>query len=297
MWGSPAGRKLPGVGQQRIAAHGDPTMVRQAPETGIFVVFPSHWLRHPDTIRTMNHSTGDEPPIRKLASDDDRGRIVEELSAALGRGQLDFTEFDERSTTAWACRYRDELTPLIADVHDQPESLLGLPQPDRPGPAAGAPVPFARSSPATQDGSATGGLTARKAVDLVRHRITGEKGGSGVSFAIMGGVTRTGSWLVPNSHTSIVVMGGNEIDLREARFESGEIRIYAFAVMGGIDIIVPEGVRVIDDGIGIMGGFDTTVEEGVTVRPGSLPADAPAVRIGGIALMGGVSAIIRPQDQ
>lgn len=245
----------------------------------------------------MNHSTGDGQPIRKLASDDDRGRIVEELSAALGRGQLDFAEFDERSTTAWACRYRDELVPLIADVHDQPESLLGLPQPGHPDPAPGTPVPFAQSSPLPQGEYPTGELTARKAVDLVRRRITGEKDGSSVSFAIMGGVSRSGNWLVPNSHTSIVVMGGNEIDLREARFESGDIRIYAFAVMGGIEIIIPEGVRVINDGIGIMGGFDTTVDKGVTVRPGSLPADAPAVRISGIALMGGIDVIIRPPDQ
>lgn len=243
----------------------------------------------------MDATSAHPEPPRKLASDDDRRRVTDELSSALGRGQLQFAEFEERSAQAWACRYRDELLPLVSDIHDDPEGLAGL-QPTRlPLPAApspDAPVAFATGGAADPRRP----LNARSAVDLVRRRITGEKNGSEISFSLMGGATRHGDWLVSASHTSITVMGGNDVDLREARFESGETRIYAFAVMGGIDVIVPEGVRVICDGIGVMGGFDASVDKRTLVRPAELPADAPVVRVSGLALMGGVSVITRPRQ-
>lgn len=223
-------------------------------------------------------------PVRKLSADADRRRVTDELSEALGRGQLEFAEFEERSARAWACRYRDELVSLVADVHDSPETVAGL-RPSTPD----SPVPFAgERSP--------GRFSPRQAVELVKGRITGQADGSALSVSMMGGASRSGDWLCPNNHTSITVMGGNAIDLREARFESGEIRIMAFAVMGGIEIIVPEGVRVICDGMGIMGGFDASVDKEASVRPADLPADAPVVRVGGIALMGGIGVVTKPRE-
>ena len=62
----------------------------------------------------------------------------------------------------------------------------------------------------------------------------------------------------------------------------------AVAIMGGIDIIVPDDVRVIDDGIGIMGGFGIEDHPSCTVPVAQLPADAPVIRVRGLALMGGV---------
>lgn len=240
----------------------------------------------------MNDATDHIEPPRKLAADDDRRRVTDELSAALGRGQLQFDEFEERSALAWSCRYRDELLPLVADIHDSPETLAGL-RPNVPAtPTPNQPMPFT-----TSGGDSTQvPVTARTAVDQVRSRITGQTDGSELSFSMMGGATRKGDWLVANTHTSITVMGGNAVDLREARFETGEIRIYAFAVMGGIEIIVPEGVRVVSDGIGIMGGFDSSVHKHATIRPSELPADAPVVRVSGLAVMGGVSVITKPRD-
>lgn len=242
----------------------------------------------------MSDTTGQQEPPRKLAADDDRRRVTDELSAAVGRGQLQFDEFEQRTAQAWASRYRDELIPLIADIHDSPDAVVGV--------AATPPQPMDTSRPVSFAGhevnpaSAAGPpANARAAVEQVRSRITGQKDGSELSFSMMGGASRKGDWLVASTHTSITVMGGNGVDLREARFESGEIRIYAFAVMGGIDIIVPEGVRVVSDGIGIMGGFDTSVHKHATVRPSELPADAPVVRVSGLAIMGGVTVVTKPR--
>lgn len=87
---------------------------------------------------------------------------------------------------------------------------------------------------------------------------------------------------------SLCVMGGNALDLREARLAASETTIYALAIMGGIDIIVPEDVRVVDDGVGIMGGFGIEDHPSCTVSVAQLPADAPVIRVRGLALMGGV---------
>lgn len=242
----------------------------------------------------MSDTTDQQEPARKLAADDDRRRVTDELSAALGRGQLQFDEFEQRTAQAWASRYRDELVPLIADIHDAPETVVGVQATPPQPPGTDRPVPFAGHAvnPAAPAGPPA---NARAAVDQVRSRITAGKDGSELTFSMMGGAERNGDWLVPATHTSITVMGGNDLDLREARFESDEIRIYAFAIMGGIDIIVPEGVRVVSDGIGIMGGFDTSVDKTAAIRPSELPADAPIVRVNGLALMGGVSVITKPR--
>lgn len=237
------------------------------------------------------------PSIRKLAADEDRRRVTDELSAAMGRGQLDFAEFDERSARAWSCRYRDELVPLVADVHDDPQTLAGMKPPRSASPTSYPPVPFDGHLPAGFASPADGGLSPRQAVDLVRSRITGETTGSALSVSMMGGATRNGDWLVPRIHTTITVMGGNDLDLREARFESGEIEIRAFALMGGIGITVPEGVRVICDGFALMGAFDASVHKKATIRPADLPPDAPVVRVTGFALMGGIDVVTKPRGK
>ncbi len=225
----------------------------------------------------MNGATGNGP-IRKLATDDNRGEIVNELSAAVARGQINLDEFEERSTHAWSARYVDELLQLVADITDNPGSLVGQG------------FPHARS---TANDSPT---HPSQAVARARGQITGQSDGSSLSLSIIGGAERSGNWVCPNTHTTIAVMGGNVVDLREARFESGEIRINAFTVMGGIEIVVPEGVRVICDGVGLMGGFGTSVDKKAVVQPASLPDNAPVVRINGLAIMGGVSVITRPRD-
>jgi hypothetical protein len=105
--------------------------------------------------------------------------------------------------------------------------------------------------------------------------------------AIFGGFERKGAWVVPPEFTCGVLCGGGELDLREARFSQHDVVIRAFAVMGGIEIVVPEDVEVEVSGIGLMGGFD----QGAT-GPG-VPG-APRVTVTGLAFWGGVSVTRRP---
>ena len=108
--------------------------------------------------------------------------------------------------------------------------------------------------------------------------------------AFMGGVVRRGHWLVPPRIRAIAVMGGVDIDLRDATLSQHVTEIFAVAVMGGVDIKVPPGVRLESDGIAIMGGFEDQA---------GFPAlghdDAPVVRVRGIALMGGVVTRMKPR--
>jgi len=103
-----------------------------------------------------------------------------------------------------------------------------------------------------------------------------------MGVAVMGGFGRKGTWTVPRAFTAVALMGGGEIDLREARFEGREIVIRCFAFMGGVQVIVPPDLETHVSGIGIMGGFD---------HRGSADGDptGPRVTVTGLAMFGGVS--------
>ncbi len=101
-------------------------------------------------------------------------------------------------------------------------------------------------------------------------------------LAVMGGASRRGSWVPPRKLQILAVMGGAELDFREARFGAEGIDINIFALMGGVEIIIPPGVRVEISGVALMGGFE---EHGST---SAADAYAPVLRVGGFALMGGV---------
>lgn len=110
-----------------------------------------------------------------------------------------------------------------------------------------------------------------------------------VILAVMGGAERKGTWVPPRHLHLLTVMGGAHLDFRDARFSAGVTEITCFVMMGGVEIVVPPGVHVDMNGLALMGGFG---HSGTASVP---PADAnaPVLRIGGIALMGGVDLQVR----
>jgi hypothetical protein len=103
----------------------------------------------------------------------------------------------------------------------------------------------------------------------------------------MGGSARKGRWRPAPDLVAIAFMGGVELDLRDALIEDEDIVITAVAVMGGIEIIVPEGIEVDVGGFAFMGGHE--------YRPGSEPIrpGTPMVRVRGYALMGGLEVRVK----
>lgn len=106
--------------------------------------------------------------------------------------------------------------------------------------------------------------------------------------AIMGGTVRRGTWTAPRQLHVLAVMGGAELDFREAQFGPGVTTVTVFATMGGVEIIVPPGLRVESDGFALMGGFEHSGGS-----PASPDPSAPLLRISGLAIMGGVDIQVR----
>jgi hypothetical protein len=99
--------------------------------------------------------------------------------------------------------------------------------------------------------------------------------------AVMGGEQRKGRWRPSRRTNAIAVMGGVDIDLREAELADGA-EILAIPVMGAVTVIVPEGVSVEMSGFALMGG-NSGPDDKVLPLPNS-----PVVRVRAFSLMGGV---------
>ncbi len=107
----------------------------------------------------------------------------------------------------------------------------------------------------------------------------------------MGDARRAGRWRVAARTNVVSVMGGCQLDLRTAEFSGEDITINAGALMGSVDIVVPEGIEVELSGIPIMGSKAIRVRD-VPPVPGS-----PRVRVRAVPVMGSVTVRSRPSNR
>jgi Domain of unknown function (DUF1707)/Cell wall-active antibiotics response 4TMS YvqF len=101
--------------------------------------------------------------------------------------------------------------------------------------------------------------------------------------AIMGGSHRRGRFRAVGSVNSVSVMGGDEIDLREAEIEGGELTLNMFALMGGATVYVPDSVELEVSGFSLMGG-NSELGSQRSPRPG-----APVIHLRTWNVMGGAT--------
>jgi hypothetical protein len=197
-------------------------------------------------------------PLEAVDLSESRDRVVQELSEHFAADHLEVAELERRLDRVFAVRTRAELDALLA-------GLPALPVEWEPSAeSAGEPLPACRVEP---------GLAVPRSQTIV---------------AIMGGAGRSGGWTPPRRLNVFVLMGGADVDFREARFGEPVTEITVFVLMGGLEIIVPPGVRVESNGLAIMGGFD--FEQTSDEPPGP---DAPLIKVNGFALMGGVGITVR----
>jgi class 3 adenylate cyclase len=181
-------------------------------------------------------------------SDAERERVVDGLKKACGEGRLTLDEFSERVGATYAARTEADLRSIVADL---------------PG-ADLHPVPTTTGSTAP----------ARRPTRW--------------TVGIMSGAKHRGRYRLHGKTNAVAFWGGCDLDLRYAEVEGPEVQINAVAVMGGIDIVVPEGIAVELSGFAIFGGRALRVKD-IPVLPGS-----PVVRVRAFALMGAVSVRSKP---
>ena len=184
--------------------------------------------------------------------------MVQDLADHFAHDRLTLPEYERRVELAYRAPSADALSDLTRDL---------------------APAPVARMAP---------GAAVRRDDATVAPLAPRVKN----YFALMSGVVRRGAWTVPARIRAFAWMGGIGLDLREATLTAPVTDIYVFALMGGVEIIVPPGVRLESDGFAIMGGFEDQLTE-----PASADPNVPLVRVHGMAIMGGVEArVAAPED-
>ena len=180
-------------------------------------------LHVPGESADLSMSNLPQPADRRhlRVSDADREQAAELLRQAAGDGRITFEELDDRLEAAYASRTYGDLSEVTAD--------LPAPGQPHPGPLATAP---GRSRRPDRRGTRAG-ISARSSAGGPGREVGGTPAASVVA-----------------------VLGGVQLDLREARFSQPEVTIDIFTLMGGVDITVGEDVEVDVSGFGIMGGFD-----------------------------------------
>ena len=187
-----------------------------------------------------------EPEESLRVSDAERDVTLKVLNEHAAVGRLTLDELEERAGQALVAKTRGDLAKLTSDL-----------------PAEGG-----EAQVAVQAGSVAG-AQARKPIRWM--------------VAVMGGSHRRGRFRTVGSINAVSVMGGDEIDLREAEMEGGELTLNLFALMGGSNVYVPDSIEVELGGFSFMGGNDVRGNQR-SPRPG-----APLIRIRGFNLMGGAT--------
>lgn len=194
-------------------------------------------------------------PLHPVPLEQTRERTIAELCRGFAEEHIDADQLQSRLDEAQRASTVDQLRALVAD----------LPAVPTPQPVAVAGTQLAHPSQVSPQQTIV---------------------------AVMAGACRKGAWTPSRQLNVIAVMGGAELDFREARMPPGITELNVFAWMGGVEVVVPPGVRVEMNGIALMGGFEEHMR---TVEPP--PPDAPVLRIGGFALMAGVEVSVRHQGE
>ena len=161
------------------------------------------------------------PEHRMRAGDAERDLALTALQRAYEAGRLDLDEMRERQEKALKAKFTDELPALVVDLPERAMLETGPQFEPALRPHAGVP----------ETAPADGGFTASIM--------------SGGDILVESGVREL---------TNLAFWGGNNYDLTEAMGPGRIVTLTLHAIMGGNNVYVPDGVRVIDRSVAIMAG-------------------------------------------
>lgn len=200
-------------------------------------------------------------------SDDERRDAQAKLSAAYANKMLSDENFNRRVERVWNTQDPDELSSLIGDLNQD-----------------------AYQWPLVQDSHRADEVVGRSYGPPISYQAGPGGDERGYSVGILSGQYLVGPWVCPPRHVTVSAIGGCEIDLRYAKFQSQEVEISCWNLMGGTEITVPPEMQVSIKGFGIMGGFGWKKPQMASPWQ-EAPEGSPRITITGLALMAGVEVI------
>ncbi len=166
------------------------------------------------TARRLVGVNGEVEKQRVRAGTIERDGVLEQLQAAFVDGKLDREEYDERQALCLKSKYLDELDALVADLGTPRSTSLAEP------PAASMPT-----------------------------AVVGEPT---KTFAIMSGREISVTADRP-AVESLAFVGGAEVHVA-AMGPGGQVELSLSSILGGYNVYVPAGVRVVDESSSFLGG-------------------------------------------
>lgn len=156
--------------------------------------------------------------------DADRRAVDDLLQRAHGEGRLTLSEYEERTAAVWAARTRADLDAVTSDL------------------------------PATTSGLPAAGTTGREAVAVDREAGLvpwARRAGGLVGTLVVAAAVIWGGGQLASADDGATVFGSRTIAV-----PPGDDRVELGVLFGAADVVVPDGVRVVQDGMVVFGSVD-----------------------------------------
>ena len=130
------------------------------------------------------------------------------------------------------------------------------------------------------------GLARACGVDSITntHSSAADETSSQTIISFLGSSSRNGNWKSASTLHVASVLGGCELDFRDAELQPGVNTVNVLGFLGSVSLIVPADLPVDVSGIGVMGNFDQNAAQAL----GNLDSGSSSLRITGLSLLASV---------
>jgi hypothetical protein len=195
-----------------------------------------------------------------------REQKISELSTHFANDDLSLDDLERRIERVYKAISIADLELITADLRGSAAVI------DPRASARGAMTPLRESPPVPGT------------IGVVRARLV----------AFMSSTRRVGRWAVPRDLRFIAVMADSKLDLTNAALPvGGVVNIDLTAVMASVRIIVPPGMRVINEMHSIMSDVGSNADE----IGGASGSTSPLVRLTGTAFMADMKVKVRRREE
>ncbi len=195
-----------------------------------------------------------------------REEKISELSTYFANDDLTLEDLERRIERVYKASNVTELDTITADLR----SAMA-----RPADYSRAPL-VARSGKLSVESAAPAGRRAR-------------------ILTIMSSTRRVGRWAVPQQLDVVGLMSDSGIDLTQATLPPGIVDIDLRIVMSSFKLVVPPGMRVINEAHALMASIHSRADE-LSPRGAVVNPNATVIRLTGYAVMADVQIVVRRSE-